>query len=127
MTKSNYVGLEKMYQEYKDKGLEIFAFPCNQFGDQEPKTELEINDFVKSTYGASFHFFQKTEVNGQNTHPIFKILKNETAELKDKEGAFKNLEWNFAKFLVNPQGKVLKFYDPLVKMNAITTDIAMYI
>lgn len=113
-----YEGLEKLYKEYKDKGLVILGFPCNQFGNQEPGTEKEISEGCLINYGVSFPMFSKVEVNGENTHPIFKYLK---AELKGFPG--KNIKWNFTKFLIDKEGKPFKRFSPLTKPENLRKDI----
>ena len=105
-----YEGLEKLYKEYKDKGLVILGFPCNQFGNQEPGTEKEISEGCLINYGVTFPMFSKVDVNGQNSHPIFKYLKN---ELKGFPG--KNIKWNFTKFLIDKEGKPFKRFSPFTK------------
>ena len=95
-----YAGLEKLYETYKDPGLVILGFPCNQFGDQEPGTETEIAAFCKATYDVSFPMFMKVEVNGKNTHPLYKWLKRKAPGLLGTQ----LVPWNFTKFLVDRSG-----------------------
>jgi len=113
-----YEGLEKLYKEYKDKGLVILGFPCNQFGNQEPGTEKEISEGCLINYGVTFPMFSKVDVNGENSHPIFKYLKN---ELKGFPG--KNIKWNFTKFLIDKEGKPFKRFSPFTKPEKLRRDI----
>ena len=102
-----YEGLEKLYKEYKDKGLVVLGFPCNQFGAQEPGTAEEIMAFCKLNYDVSFPLFNKIKVNGTEAHPLYKYLKG---ELPDMLG--KNIKWNFTKFLIDRSGKPIKRFAP---------------
>ncbi|MCE5331859.1 MAG: glutathione peroxidase, partial [Bacteroidales bacterium] len=102
-----YEGLEKLYKEYKDKGLVILGFPCNQFGKQEPGTEKEISEGCLINYGVSFPMFSKIDVNGSNAHPIYKYLKK---ELKGFPGS--EIKWNFGKFLIDKAGTPYKRFSP---------------
>ena len=99
----HYKGLEDLYQEYKDTGLEIIGFPCNQFGKQEPGTSEEIQSFCDLNYGVTFPLSEKIEVNGSNAHPIYKYLKS---ELKGKLND--SIKWNFTKFLIDRDGMPYK-------------------
>jgi len=101
-----YDGLEKLYQEYKDKGLVILAFPCNQFGGQEPGDAAEIMSFCKLNYGVTFPIFSKIKVNGKEAHPLYNYLKT---ELPDTLGG--RIKWNFTKFLVDRTGKPIKRFE----------------
>jgi len=103
-----YKELEELYQKYKDKGLMILGFPCNQFAGQEPSGEEEILNFCQKNYGVSFPLFEKTSVNGKETHPLYKILK------KEKKGLFATeaIKWNFTKFLISKKGEVLERFSP---------------
>ena len=105
----HYKGLEGLYQEYKDAGLEIIGFPCNQFGKQEPGTPDEIKNFCESNYGVSFELSEKIEVNGSNAHPAFKYLKS---ELKGKLND--SIKWNFTKFLIDRNGVPFKRFSATV-------------
>ena len=96
----HYTGLEKLYKEYKDRGLIIIGFPCNQFGKQEPGTSEEIQDFCDSNYKVTFPLSEKIEVNGNGAHPLYKYLKK---ELKGKLND--SVKWNFTKFLINKNGE----------------------
>lgn len=102
-----FESLEKLYQEYKDQGLEILGFPCNQFGNQDSGTNAEIKEFCQINYGVSFKMFAKIKVNGSDAHPIFKYLKKETGSLL---GGI--IKWNFTKFLVDREGNVVNRYAP---------------
>ena len=103
-----YAGLENLYQKYKDKGLVILGFPCNQFMNQEPLNEEEIKSFCSLTYGVTFPMFSKVDVNGENTHPLYKYLKESKKGLLGSEA----IKWNFTKFLVNKKGDVVKRFAP---------------
>lgn len=103
-----YEGLEELYQTYKDKGLEILGFPCNQFGAQEPGDEKEIAKFCSMTYGVTFPMFAKIDVNGDSAHPLWKFLKKEKKGLAGSEA----IKWNFTKFLVSRDGEVLERFGP---------------
>lgn len=98
-----YTGLQKLYDTYKDKGLVVLGFPCNQFGGQEPGTEEEIKDFCNTNYGVNFPMFAKIDVNGDNAHPLYVYLK---AQAKGVLGS-QAIKWNFAKFLVDKEGNVV--------------------
>lgn len=103
-----YKQLEELYQKYKDQGLVILAFPCNQFKQQEPGNEAEIKSFCEMNYGISFPLFAKVDVNGQNAHPMFVQLK------KDLPGIFgtQMIKWNFTKFLIDKKGKPYSRFAP---------------
>ena len=103
-----YTGLQNLYDKYKDKGLEILAFPCNQFGAQEPGSDEEILDFVTNKYDVNFPMFSKIEVNGENACELYKLLKSE----QPGEDGNEDLPWNFTKFLVDGDGSVLKRFNP---------------
>jgi len=113
-----YEGLEKLHKEYKDKGLVILGFPCNQFGNQEPGTEKEISEGCLINYGVSFQMFSKIEVNGKNAHPIYKYLKK---ELKGFPGS--EIKWNFGKFLIDKSGNPFKRISPLTKPEKLRNEI----
>ena len=102
-----YEGLEKLHRQYADKGLAILGFPCNQFGQQEPGTEKEISEGCLINYGVSFRMFAKVDVNGEAEHPLFTFLKNEKKSLLGKR-----IKWNFTKFLVDRDGKVIHRFAP---------------
>ena len=110
-----YEGLESLYRDHKDRGLEILGFPCNQFKEQEPGSDEEIQDFCKSTYGVTFPVLAKIEVNGPDAHPLYQFLK------RVRRGIFgsERIQWNFTKFLVDRQGKVTRRYAPSTKPKAL--------
>jgi len=111
-------GLESLYKEYKDNGLEILGFPCNQFGKQDPGTNKEIGQFCLINYGVTFTMFEKIDVNGKSAHPIYKFLKEEA------KGSLGNeIKWNFTKFLIDKDGNILKRYAPITKPEKIKSDI----
>ena len=113
-----YEGLEKLYQKYKDKGLVILGFPCNQFANQESGDEKSISEGCLINYGVSFPMFAKVDVNGESAHPIYKYLK------KELNGTFgNNVKWNFTKFLIDTYGKPLKRFSPLTKPKKIEKHI----
>ncbi len=114
-----YTGLEKLSQEFKDQGLVVLGFPCDQFGHQEPGDEAEIKNFCSLTYDVSFPMFAKVDVNGPKAHPLFQWLKAEKAGLLGLEG----IKWNFTKFLVGPDGTVLKRYAPTDTPEKIGKDL----
>ncbi|HJL20251.1 MAG TPA: glutathione peroxidase [Sandaracinaceae bacterium LLY-WYZ-13_1] len=103
-----YEGLEKLHETYGDRGLAVLGFPCNQFGAQEPGTEAEIKEFCTSNYGVEFPMFAKIEVNGDGAHPLYQWLKAETIGPDDAG----EIPWNFAKFLVGKDGRVLARFSP---------------
>ncbi len=113
-----YEGLEKLYREYKDKGLVILGFPCNQFGKQEPGTEKEISEGCLINYGVSFPMFSKIDVNGDNAHPVYKYLKK---ELKGFPGS--EIKWNFGKFMLDRDGKPFKRFAPTTTPEKLRSDI----
>lgn len=114
-----FEGLEQLYQDYQSKGLIILGFPCNQFAHQDPLTNEEIGGFCQRNYGVSFPMFAKVDVNGSTAHPLYQHL---TAEAKGILGSQK-IKWNFTKFLINQEGKVIKRYAPLIKPEKIAKDI----
>ena len=114
-----YEGLETLYQKYKDRGLLVLGFPCNQFGAQEPGRESEISSFCQKNYGVSFPMFAKIEVNGDNTHPLYQHLKKSAPGLLGSEA----IKWNFTKFLVSQQGEIIKRYASATAPDAIGEDI----
>jgi len=114
-----YKGLQNLYQQYAARGLEVLGFPCNQFGKQEPGDAEQIGNFCERNFGVSFQLFEKIEVNGENTHPLFRYLKTEAPGLL----GLKRINWNFTKFLVNRDGEVLRRYGPPKKPDEIAVDI----
>lgn len=115
-----YKGLEALYQKYKDKGLEILGFPCNQFGKQEPGDATEISEFCELNFGVTFPLFSKIEVNGDNTDPLFAHLKTQAPGLLGTT----SVKWNFTKFLVNKSGEVVKRFAPKDKPEALEASIS---
>lgn len=113
-----FEGLEALYKEYKNQGLDILGFPCNQFANQEKGSNEEIHEFCQLNYGVSFTMFEKIDVNGNNAHPLYKYLKNEVKGLLGKE-----IKWNFTKFLIDSEGNVVKRYAPTVEPLKIKYDI----
>jgi glutathione peroxidase len=114
-----YQGLEAVYRELHGRGLEVLGFPCNQFGSQEPGSEEEIGAFCEKNYGVSFPMFAKVDVNGDAAHPLFKHLKAEAPGVLGLEA----IKWNFTKFLIGRDGKVVKRYAPQTKPEEIAGDI----
>lgn len=114
-----FEGLEELYKQYKDKGLEILGFPCNQFGKQDPGSNGEIMEFCQLNYGVSFPMFGKIEVNGSNADPLFKHLKKEAPGALGTQA----IKWNFTKFLIDASGNVVKRYAPKDAPKAIAKDI----
>ena len=110
--------LEDLYKEYRDKGLEILGFPCNQFLNQEPGNSKEVKNFCEINYGVTFNMFEKIDVNGRNTHPIYKYLKEQEKGLVTKD-----IKWNFTKFLIDKEGNVVKRYSPITSPLRIKDDI----
>jgi glutathione peroxidase len=114
-----YEGLEQLYERYRGQGLEILAFPCNQFGHQEPGTDEQIRGFCERNYQVTFPLFSKIEVNGEQAHPLYKHLKGEAGGLLTDA-----IKWNFTKFLVGRDGRVLHRFAPFTKPAQIEKDIA---
>lgn len=110
--------LEELYEKYNKDGLEIIGFPCNQFAAQDPAGNDEIHSFCQRNYGVSFPMFEKIDVNGESTHPIYKYLKQEA-----KGTLGNNIKWNFTKFLVDKNGKVVKRVAPTVNPIKMEEDI----
>jgi glutathione peroxidase len=114
-----YKGLEAVYEQFRDKGVEVLGFPCNQFGAQEPGTAEEIGAFCERNFGVTFPLFDKVEVNGDDAHPLFKHLKSEAPGLMGTEA----IKWNFTKFLVRKDGTVYKRYAPQTEPKELMKDI----
>jgi len=114
-----YKGLEAMYEKLHAKGLEVLGFPCNQFGGQEPGDEQQIAQFCELNYGVTFPMFAKVDVNGDKTAPLYKYLKAEKPGLLGSEA----IKWNFTKFLVDRDGKVVKRYAPNDTPESIARDV----
>ena len=115
-----YKGLEQLYREYHERGLEVLGFPCNQFRQQEPGSEAEIGAFCEKNFGVSFPLFAKIDVNGANAHPLYRHLKGEAPGVLGTQ----SVKWNFTKFLVGRDGRVVKRYAPTTKPEEIAGDIA---
>ena len=109
-----FEGLENLYQKYKDKGLVIIGFPCNQFANQEPGDEKSISEGCLINYGVTFPMYSKIDVNGAGAHPIYVYLKSELGGLFGSK-----IKWNFTKFLINPDGKPVKRFSPTTKPEKI--------
>ena len=137
-----YEELEAMYKDYKDQGLEILDFPCNQFGQQAPGTEEEIHEFCTLNFGTEFPQFKKIEVNGENESPLFTYLKAQKTfegfDLNDKLGKLldemlskadpdyakkSDIKWNFTKFLVDKEGNVVKRFEPTHDMKLVEEEV----
>ena len=113
-----FVGLEKLYEKYKDQGLEILGFPCNQFGGQDPGTNEQIGDFCQKNYGVHFPMFAKVDVKGPEAHILFRYLTN------NSKGILGNgIKWNFTKFLIGKAGTILNRYAPTTKPETLENDI----
>ncbi|MEI7503388.1 MAG: glutathione peroxidase [Paludibacter sp.] len=113
-----YKGLEAIYEKFKDKGLVILGFPCNQFGKQEPGTETEIGEFCSKNYGVTFQLFSKIEVNGENADPLYKFLKTALPGTLGND-----IKWNFTKFLLDKKGNPIKRFGSITKPEEISEDI----
>lgn len=133
-----YEGLQKIYDKYKDKGLEILDFPCNQFFEQASGSDVELSNFCKLTYGTTFETFAKIEVNGNNALELYKFLKSEAPQAEDDEASkllygklegmgFKtdgeDIKWNFTKFLVDRNGKVVSRFAPTYEPEKLASTI----
>lgn len=114
-----YQGLEALYRRYREQGLEVLGFPCNQFGKQEPGTAAEIGAFCEKNFGVSFPLFAKIDVNGPNAHPLYRHLKQQAPGFLGTQ----SIKWNFTKFLVDRNGKVIKRYPTRTKPEALAQDI----
>ncbi|MBQ8518191.1 MAG: glutathione peroxidase [Agathobacter sp.] len=114
-----YEGLQDLYEKYQAQGLEILDFPCNQFGNQAPGTEEEIEDFCQSRYGVTFKMFKKVEVNGENEAPIFTYLKSQKGGMMGSK-----IKWNFTKFLVDRNGNVVERFAPTTTPEQIDAAVA---
>jgi glutathione peroxidase len=114
-----YAGLEALYRKYKDQGLVVLGFPCNQFGAQEPGDEAQIASFCEVNYGVSFPMFAKVDVNGPYAHPLYVALKKHAKGLLGSEA----IKWNFTKFLVGLNGATINRYAPLTSPKDIESDV----
>lgn len=117
-----YAGLEALHREYKDKGLVIIGFPCNQFANQEPGNAAEIAEFCKLTYDVSFHMMAKVDVNGKDAHPLYRWLRKQAPGMLGD-----SVKWNFTKFLVGKDGKTVKRFAPTVEPQALKADIENFL
>ena len=115
-----YKGLEALYRKYRDRGLEVLGFPCNQFGAQEPGSEQEIATFCQTNYDVTFPMFAKIDVNGDATAPLYRHLKHEKPGLLGTEA----IKWNFTKFLVDRNGRVVARFAPNDTPEALEDDVA---
>ena len=109
-----YAGLEELHERYKDRGFTVLGVPCNQFAGQEPGTAEEIATFCSTTYGVTFPMTEKVDVNGEDRHPLYREL----TATKDSDGEAGDVKWNFEKFLVAPDGKVVGRFRPMVAPDA---------
>lgn len=115
-----FQGLQKLYETYKDQGLEILGFPCNQFGKQDPGTDESIESFCQQNYGVTFQMFSKIDVKGEHAHPLFTYLTEEAKGILTKQ-----IKWNFTKFLIDKNGNVTKRFAPQTKPDDIKDDIIL--
>ncbi|MGB1041603.1 MAG: glutathione peroxidase [Flavobacteriales bacterium] len=113
-----FEGLEELHNTFGDKGLKVIGFPCNQFGGQEPLSNEEMVETCKINHGVTFELTQKIDVNGENAHPIYSFLKNEQPIEEDN-----NIRWNFEKFLIDKNGKVVKRFSPQTTPEELTSEI----
>jgi glutathione peroxidase len=118
-----YAALEKLWQTYRDNGLMVMGFPCDQFGGQEPGNALEIENFCTLNYGVSFPLFSKTDVNGDKAHPLFKELKHRSPGLLGSQ----QIKWNFTKFLIVAGGEQVIRFAPITKPEQLATHITAII
>jgi len=114
-----YKGLEAVYQQFKERGVSVLGFPCNQFGQQEPGQADEIGAFCEKNYGVTFPLFAKVDVNGDQAHPLFKQLKQDAPGILGTQA----IKWNFTKFLVRKDGRVYKRYAPTTTPEELIADI----
>jgi len=114
-----YAGLEQLWRTYRKRGLVVLGFPCDQFGHQEPGDEAEITDFCATTYDVTFPLFAKIEVNGDKTPPLYRLLKKAAPGLLGTEA----IKWNFTKFLVDAEGRVVGRYAPVTKPQELEAEI----
>ena len=116
-----FEGLEKLYQAYKDQGLVVLGFPCNQFGQQDPGSEAQISEFCQINYGVTFPMMAKVDVNGKDTHPVYQFLKSQP---QGKGMLGDAIKWNFTKFLVDKNGVPMKRFSPMTTPAEIDSEIA---
>ena len=113
-----FEGLERLYRQYRDQGFVVLGFPCNQFGNQEPLSNAVMEETCQVNYGVTFPLFQKIDVNGPDTHPVYRYLK------KRLGGVFgSRIKWNFTKFLIDAEGRPVRRFSPIVKPEAIEPKI----
>ncbi len=113
-----FAGLEELNQKYRERGLVVIGFPCNQFASQDPGSDSEIEGFCQLNYGVTFQIMKKIDVNGDNAHPIFVYLKEKTKGLLGS-----SIKWNFTKFLISRDGETIKRYAPITKPEKLEKDI----
>ena len=123
LTNKQYKGLVALYEQFREKGLEILAFPCNQFMKQEDKCELDIKTYVTKKFGVKFPLFSKVEVNGADCHPLYKYLRRNSVLYDKKKSTMQDIPWNFAKFVIDQEGNVVKLYAPDVRPEELVRDI----
>jgi glutathione peroxidase len=109
-----YEGLERLQKTYGDRGFTVLGFPCNQFGEQEPGSSEEIATFCSATYGVTFPMFEKVDVNGDHRNPVYEEL----TAVPDADGEAGDIQWNFEKFLVSPEGEIVQRFRPMVDPEA---------
>ena len=114
-----YTGLQALYEKYKDRGFQVLGFPCDQFGHQEPGDDGEIQQFCSMNFDVDFPLFKKSDVNGDNASPLYQHLRSEAPGIFGST----SIKWNFTKFLIGRDGKVVKRYSPKTKPEAISKDI----
>lgn len=114
-----FEGLQALYSEFGEQGLAVLGFPCNQFMSQDPGDNTQISEFCSLNYGVSFPMFAKLKVNGPDTHPLYRLLKDEAPGMMGS----KKVKWNFTKFLVNREGQVVRRYPPTARPDAIRKDL----
>ncbi|WP_018266438.1 glutathione peroxidase [Methylosinus sp. LW4] len=114
-----YQGLEELWRAYRDRGFAVLGFPCNQFGHQEPGDEAAIGAFCSASYDVTFPLFAKIDVNGENAHPLYRFLKAQAPGVFGTQA----IKWNFTKFLVDRNGRVVKRYAPTDRPQVIAADI----
>lgn len=118
-----YKGLQQLYSTYRDQGFTVLGFPCNQFAGQEPGTEEEIKQFCEVNYQVTFPMFSKVDVKGEHIHPLYKYLLEHTPAVEDQSNENNEIEWNFAKFLIDRQGQVIKRFSARTEPEALEHDI----
>ena len=114
-----YKDLQSLYEEFKDQGFQILAFPCNQFGAQEPGTAEQITNFCEAQFGVQFQLFEKTDVNGSSAHPLFTYLKEQAPGILGTD----SIKWNFTKFLIDKSGQKIKRFGSADSINKIRNDL----